>query len=128
MGAAARIGMDVALIGADEFTARCRTSPESFTRRRKMPAGLLVESVVARKGRTLKIELGEFARERGMKEPISAPGYLKAREKLNPEALLYLAQHHAANRTTARCVACLVIRRLLPSRWQGGFRGGRTRR
>lgn len=97
MGAAARIGMDVALIGADGFTARCRTSPESFTRRRKMPAGLLVESVIARKGRTLKIELREFARERGMEEPISAPGYLKAREKLNPEALLYLARHHAAN-------------------------------
>ena len=97
MGAAARIGKDVALIGADEFTARCRTSPVAFTRRRKMPAGLLVESVIARKGRTLKIELREFARERGMESPISAPGYSKAREKLNPGALLYLAQRHAAN-------------------------------
>ena len=97
MGAAARIGKDVALIGADEFTARCRTSPGAFTRRRKMPAGLLVESVIARKGRTLKIELREFARERGMGSPISAPGYSKAREKLNPGALLYLAQRHAAN-------------------------------
>ena len=97
MGAAARIGRDVALIGADEFTARCRTSPAAFTRRRKMPAGLLVESVVARKGRTLKIELREFSREVGMGDPISAPGYLKAREKLNPEALLHLARHHAAN-------------------------------
>ena len=62
-----------------------------------MPAGLLVESVVARKGRTLKIELREFSREVGMDGSISAPGYLKAREKLNPEALLHLARHHAAN-------------------------------
>lgn len=97
MGASARIGRDVGLVRGDGFAGRCRTSPADFTRRRKMPADLLALSVVARKGRTLKIELRELAREAEMDEAISAPGYLKAREKLNPKALLCLAQHHAAN-------------------------------
>lgn len=97
MGASARIGDDVGFVGADGFVERCRTAPADFTRRRKMPADLLALSVVARKGRTLKIELRELAREAEMDEAISAPGYLKAREKLNPEALLCLAQHHASN-------------------------------
>lgn len=97
MGVAARIGSDVALIGDEPFAARCRMSPEAFTRRRKMPADTLTKTVIARKGRTLKMEVREFSRELGMYGGISAPGYLKAREKLNPEALLYLAQHHASN-------------------------------
>ena len=97
MGAASRIGSDVALIGGERFAARCGATPEAFTRRRKMPADILTKTVIARKGRTLKMEIREFARELDMDEGISAPGYLKAREKLNPEALLYLAQHHAAN-------------------------------
>lgn len=97
MGASARIGDDVGFVRADGFADRCRTAPADFTRRRKMPADLLALSVVARKGRTLKIELRELAREVEMDEAISAPGYLKAREKLNPEALLCLAQHHASN-------------------------------
>ena len=97
MGVASRIGGDVGFVRADGFAGRCRRAPSDFTRRRKMPADLLALSVVARKGRTLKIELREFAREVEMDEAISAPGYLKAREKLNPEALLCLAQHHASS-------------------------------
>jgi hypothetical protein len=61
-----------------------------------MPHDLLVESVVARKGRTLSLEVRELAREAHMAEPISVPGYLKARQKLEPRALLELARHHAA--------------------------------
>ncbi len=97
MGSSARIGKDIALIKDERFTELCRLAPETFIRRRKMPHDLLLESVVARKGRTLKIELRGFARECSMNEAISVPGYLKQREKLNPEALLYLVKYHAHN-------------------------------
>ena len=96
MGVAGRMGRDLEFIRSDAFAATCRTRPPDFTRRRKMPHDLLVESVVARKGRTLSLEVREFAREAHMAGPISVPGYLKARERLRPEALLGLARHHAA--------------------------------
>lgn len=96
MGASSRIGRDLDLVGSDGFATACRLKPENFTRRRKMPHDVLVESVVCRKGRTLKIELREFGRDRGMDGAISAPGYLKQREKLNPAALAALMRHHAA--------------------------------
>lgn len=61
-----------------------------------MPHDALVESVVCRKGRTLRIELRELGKGFGMESPISAPGYLKQREKLDPAALETLMRHHAA--------------------------------
>ena len=96
MGVSSRIGRDLELIRSEAFARSCRARPECFTRRRKMPHDLLVESVVARKGRTLSLEVRELAREAHMAEPISVPGYLKARQKLEPQALLELARHHAA--------------------------------
>ena len=96
MGVSGRIGRDLELIRSEAFARSCRARPECFTRRRKMPHDLLVESVVARKGRTLSLEVRELAREAHMAEPISVPGYLKARQKLEPQALLELARHHAA--------------------------------
>ncbi len=96
MGVSGRIGRDLELIRGEAFARSCRARPECFTRRRKMPHDLLVESVVARKGRTLSLEVRELAREAHMAEPISVPGYLKARQKLEPQALLELARHHAA--------------------------------
>ena len=83
-------------MGSGEFAAACRRSPRDFTRRRKMPHDALVESIVCRKGRTLRIELRELGKELGMESPISAPGYLKQREKLDPAALAILMRHHAA--------------------------------
>ena len=96
MGVSGRIGRDLELVRGDAFAESCRGCPTDFTRRRKMPLDLLVESVVARKGRTLSLEVREFAREAHMAEPISVPGYLKARWKLEPGALMELARHHAA--------------------------------
>lgn len=96
MGASERIGRDLELVRSDEFAAACRRRPEDFTRRRKMPHDALVESVVCRKGRTLRIELRELGKGFGMESPISAPGYLKQREKLDPAALETLMRHHAA--------------------------------
>ncbi len=96
VGVSGRIGRDLELIRSDAFAESCRARPADFTRRRKMPHDLLVESVVARRGRTLSLELRELAREAHMAEPISVPGYLKARQKLEPQALLELARQHAA--------------------------------
>lgn len=96
MGVSSRIGADLALIRDEGFADLCRSRPEDFTRRRKLPRERLVWSVLARKGRTLAIELREIKREFGMAEPISKPGYLKARLKLNPLALRELARRHAA--------------------------------
>lgn len=95
MGASKRIGADLELVRSAAFAAACRTRERDFTRRRKMPCDLLVESVLCRKGRTLRIELREFRRDAGMESPISAPGYLKQRGKLNPRALELLMRHHA---------------------------------
>ena len=44
----------------------------------------------------MKMELREFEKE-GATDAVSVPGYLKAREKLNPYALLELARFHAKN-------------------------------
>ena len=96
MGVAGRMGRDLEFIRSDAFAATCRTRPPDFTRRRKMPHDLLVESVVARKGRTLSLEVREFAREAHMAGPTGVPGYPRARERPGPEALLGLARHHAA--------------------------------
>lgn len=96
MGVSSRIGADLALIRDEAFAELCRSRPEDFTRRRKLPRERLVWSVLARKGRTLAIELRGLKREFGMADPISKPGYLKARLKLNPLALRELARSHAA--------------------------------
>lgn len=96
MGVSSRIGADLALLRDEAFADLCRSRPEDFTRRRKLPRESLVASVLARKGRTLAIELRELKREFGMADPISKPGYLKARLKLNPLALRELARAHAA--------------------------------
>ncbi len=96
MGASDRIGRDLEPVRSDEFAAACRRRPEEFTRRRKVPHDVLVESVVCRRGRTLRIEMRELGRGLGMGSPISVPGYLRQREKPDPAALEMLMRHHAA--------------------------------
>lgn len=93
--ASIRIGSDTHLSSSDDFVLFARRAPHDFTRRRKMPIEKLVASILARKGRSLKLDLRELGKEEGM-EKISVPGYLKQREKLNPQALLLLACHHAS--------------------------------
>lgn len=95
MGAAERFAAGSAALGSEWFAAMCRRRPQDFTRRRKMGCADLVRSIVGRKGRTLKIELRELRMEHGM-PGISPPGYLRAREKLDPAAVAWLATSHAA--------------------------------
>lgn len=90
------MGRDLESVRSDAFAATCRTRPPDFTRRRKMPHDLLVESVVARKGRTLSPGVRDLAREAHMAGPTGVPGCPGAGEGPGPEALLGLARHHAA--------------------------------
>ena len=53
----------MALIGSVGFAARRGVSPTALARRREMPAGMLARTVLACKGRTLVVEMREFARE-----------------------------------------------------------------
>lgn len=94
MGFAERMKGDLDLIRSEEFRDLCRRSPKDFTRRRKMPHDGLVESLLARKGRSLSIELRDVRASTGVR--VTKAGYLKARMKLRPEALLAVAQRHAA--------------------------------
>lgn len=93
MGVALRISRDLAYIRSEEFRDLCRTRPEDFTRRRKLTAEVLAESLLARRGRTLSIELRDMRRDAGV--DVTKWGYLKAREKMRPEALRELMRHHA---------------------------------
>lgn len=47
------------------FAARRGVSPTALARRREMPADMLARTVLVRKGRTLVVEMREFARELG---------------------------------------------------------------
>lgn len=86
---------DAAEVRGEWFAAMCRRRPQDFTRRRKMGCDDVFRAIIARKGRSLKIELRELGKERGMPH-ISAPGLLKAREKLDPGAIAHMTTRHAS--------------------------------
>ena len=94
MGVTERISGDLELIRSEEFAALCRTRPQDFTRHRKLPPNVLAESILARRGRTLSVELDTMWDETGI--DVTKQGYLKARGKMRPEALRALSGHHAA--------------------------------
>ena len=82
-----RLNSDLSYLRQPDFIQLCRRLKSShFTRNRKMPLENLLISVLARKGRTLQIELAYFKELFAMDYEISKPGYLKQRMKLNPEA------------------------------------------
>jgi hypothetical protein len=83
------------LIGSGKFIEYCRFLKQThFTRNRKMPLHKVILTTLFRKGRSLKIELKDFAKRLKMSE-ISKVGYLKQRMKLNPLAFLEVARFHA---------------------------------
>ena len=90
-----RIQRDVDLTYREDFIARCRRLGKNhFTRKRKMPLGRLLLSILNRRGLTLSLELRKFKELTGMEEGISKPGYLKQRMKLNPDSLMELCRYH----------------------------------
>ena len=72
------------IVATEAFKTLCRfKNPMHFTRNRKMTLAILVLTVLFRKGRSLKVELKDFAAK--FKSPIiSKVAYHKQRMKLNP--------------------------------------------
>lgn len=83
------------IITTEKFKALCRfKNPMHFTRSRKMPLAILVLTTLFRKGRSLKMELKDFAAK--FKVPIiSKVAYHKQRMKLNPLCYYELARRYA---------------------------------
>lgn len=90
------MGRDLESVRGDALSATRGTRPPDLARRRKMPHDPLVESVVARKGRTPPPGVRDLAREAHMAGPTGVPGHPRAGEGPGPEALLGPARHHAA--------------------------------
>lgn len=80
------------------FIEHCKAIKDShFTRNRKLPLHRLLLSILSRKGRTLTMEIRSFIKSIKSKISISKPGYLKQRQKLNPEVFLELSDFHVRN-------------------------------
>lgn len=83
------IEMSKRLIKSDEIIEKSRKKKEDFTRNRKITPKELIYYNLNRKGLTSKMEIEEFIDICNIEE-ISNPGFLKQREKLNPEVIEFL--------------------------------------
>ena len=93
-----RAMMELQEVRKQDFHVLCRVKPNHFTRNRKLPLKELALSIIARKGKTLVMELKTFFQQIGRKgASISKAGYSKQRQKLNPLALKHLADLRASN-------------------------------
>ena len=93
-----RFLMDQSFSRTDAFADICRGGNQNvLIRRRKMPLEDLINSMLCRKGLTLKLELRNYMKISHPGTEISKPGYLKQRMKFNPGAIKYLYQYHNKN-------------------------------
>jgi hypothetical protein len=93
-----RVTMDINRSNTICFIKHCKAIKDShFTRNRKLPLHQLLLSILSRKGRTLTMEIRSFIKSIKSKISISKPGYLKQRQKLNPEVFLELSDFHVRN-------------------------------
>ena len=93
-----RVTMDINHSNTICFIKHCKAIKDShFTRNRKLPLPQLLLSILSRKGRTLTMEIRSFIKSIKSKISISKPGYLKQRQKLNPEVFLELSDFHVRN-------------------------------
>lgn len=83
------IEMSKKLIESKEIIEKSRKRKKDFIRNRKVTPKELIYYNLNRKGLTSKMEIEEFVEICNIKE-ISNPGFLKQREKLNPEVIEYL--------------------------------------
>jgi len=74
-----------------EFIKTCKINEKAFTRKRKVSPQDIILYELNKKGLSTKMEIINFNNINSI-ENISAPGLLKQREKLNPEAFIYLTQ------------------------------------
>jgi hypothetical protein len=92
-----KINNDTTHTQTPQFLTTCRgTNPNNFTRNRKMPPQQLIQTILNRKGTTLSTDLRRYHKITNT-PPISKPGYLKQRQKLNPQALTSLIDYHNTN-------------------------------
>lgn len=78
-------------INSDSFIDRCRRNKNNFIRNRKMTPKNIILYELNKKGLTTKMEILNFNDINNVQE-ISSPGLFKQREKLNPDAFIYLMQ------------------------------------
>lgn len=78
-------------IQKEEFIERCRMKETSYLRKRKIGPQDIILYELNKRGLSTKMEIINFHNIKDIQE-ISAPGFFKQREKLNPEAFVYLTQ------------------------------------
>lgn len=78
-------------VETNEFIKYCKNESKDFTRNRKMGARDLVLYQINKKGLSTKMEILNF-NDINYVQNISSPGLFKQREKLNPDAFIYLIQ------------------------------------
>lgn len=78
-------------INQDEFLDKCRMSEKDFTRKRKITPPDIILYELNKRGLSTKMEILNFNNINDVQD-ITSPGLFKQREKLNPEAFIYLIQ------------------------------------
>ena len=73
------------------FLSKCRISEKNYIRKRKVSPQDIILYELNKKGLSSKMEIVNFNNINDVKD-ISSPGLFKQREKLNPEAFIYLMQ------------------------------------
>lgn len=75
----------------DDFISRCRINEKDYIRKRKVSPQDIILYELNKKGLSSKMEIINFNYINDVKN-ISSPGLFKQREKLNPDAFIYLMQ------------------------------------
>lgn len=76
---------------------RMKDYPNSFTRKRKMPADDIIISILSRKGLTASMDILDYFDEKGSEESVSKQAYLKQRKRLNYEVFSHLNTSYLRN-------------------------------
>lgn len=79
------------IIKSSEFKEKCKLNEKSFIRNRKLKCEDLILYELNKRGLSTKMKILNFNNINYV-EDVSAPGLFKQREKLNPEAFVFLIQ------------------------------------
>lgn len=78
-------------LGKSDFISKCRLNEKNYIRKRKVFPQDIILYELNKKGLSSKMEILNFNNINDVKN-ISSPGLFKQREKLNPDAFIYLMQ------------------------------------
>jgi len=76
-------------VDSQEYLEIARRIPTAFTRNRKMPFCDIINFIISSKARSVQTELDLFFKQKGG-ETVSRQAFSKAREKIDPRAIVYL--------------------------------------